>query len=58
MAVEWTIMIEGRNEYGDTCREEIRIDKSWEYILQHSPRCDWSNTKLAEFRNFSLKRSR
>jgi hypothetical protein len=29
MAVEWTIMIEGRNEFGDTCRNEVRIDKSW-----------------------------
>lgn len=33
MAVEWTIMIEGRNEFGDTCRKEVRIDKSWERLF-------------------------
>ena len=33
MAVEWTIMIEGRNEFGDTCRKEVRIDKSWESLF-------------------------
>ncbi len=25
MAVEWTITIEGRNEFGDTCRKVVRI---------------------------------
>ncbi|WP_245486645.1 ISKra4 family transposase [Mesorhizobium sp. M7A.F.Ca.MR.176.00.0.0] len=29
MAVEWTITIEGRNEFGDVCRKAVRIDKSW-----------------------------
>ena len=33
MAVEWTITIEGRNEFGDTCRKEVRIDKSWERLF-------------------------
>ena len=33
MAVEWTITIEGRNEFGDICRKEIRIDKSWERLF-------------------------
>ena len=33
MAVEWTITIEGRNEFGDTRRKEIRIDKSWESLF-------------------------
>jgi hypothetical protein len=33
MAVKWTIMIEGRNEFGDTCRKEVRIDKSWESLF-------------------------
>ncbi len=33
MAVEWTIMIEGSNEFGDTCRKEVRIDKSWERLF-------------------------
>jgi hypothetical protein len=28
MAVEWTITIEGKNELGDICRKEVRIDKS------------------------------
>lgn len=32
-AVEWTITIEGRNEFGDTCRKEVRIDKSWEGLF-------------------------
>jgi hypothetical protein len=30
MAVEWTITIEGRNDFGDRCRKEVRIDKSWD----------------------------
>jgi hypothetical protein len=34
MAVEWTIMIEGRNEFGDTCRKEVRIAKSWESLFE------------------------
>ena len=33
MAVEWTITIEGRNEFGDTCRKAVRIDKSWERLF-------------------------
>jgi len=33
MAVEWTITIEGRNEFGDVCRKELRIDKSWERLF-------------------------
>ncbi|WP_065011820.1 MULTISPECIES: ISKra4 family transposase [Mesorhizobium] len=33
MAVEWTITIEGRNEFGDICRKEVRIDKSWERLF-------------------------
>jgi hypothetical protein len=33
MAVEWTITIEGRNEFGDTCQKEIRIDKTWESLF-------------------------
>lgn len=33
MAVEWTITIEGRNEFGDTCRKEVRIDKTWESLF-------------------------
>lgn len=28
MAVEWTITIEDRNEFGDICRKAVRIDKS------------------------------
>jgi hypothetical protein len=27
-AVEWTITIEGKNEFGDVCRKAVRIDKS------------------------------
>ena len=30
MVMECTIMIEGGNEFGDTCRKEVRIDKSWQ----------------------------
>lgn len=33
MAVEWTITIEGRNEFGDSCRKEVRIAKSWERLF-------------------------
>jgi hypothetical protein len=33
VAVEWTITIEGKNEFGDTCRKEVRIDKSWECLF-------------------------
>ena len=33
MAVEWTITIEGRNEFGDTCRKEVRVDKSWDGLF-------------------------
>ncbi|NLS06964.1 hypothetical protein HGP14_27065 [Rhizobium sp. P32RR-XVIII] len=34
VAVEWTITIEGKNEFGDTCRKEVRIDKSWERLFE------------------------
>jgi len=33
MALAWTITIEGRNEFGDTCRKEVRVDKSWERLF-------------------------
>lgn len=33
MAVNWTITIEGKNEFGDVCRKEVRIDKSWERLF-------------------------
>lgn len=33
MAVEWTITIEGRNEFGDICRKAVRIDKIWERLF-------------------------
>lgn len=33
MAVEWTITFEGKNEFGDICRKEVRIDKSWERLF-------------------------
>ncbi len=33
MAVEWTITLEGRNEFGDICRKEVRIDKHWERLF-------------------------
>ncbi|MCC2613866.1 hypothetical protein ABK249_28505 [Neorhizobium sp. Rsf11] len=33
MAVEWTMTIEGKNEFGDVCRGEVRIDKSWEHLF-------------------------
>ena len=33
MAVEWTITIEGKNEFGDSCRKEVRIDKTWERLF-------------------------
>lgn len=32
MAVEWTITIEGKNEFGNVCREQVRIGKSWERL--------------------------
>jgi hypothetical protein len=33
MAVEWSVTIEGKNEFGDVCRREVRITKSWERLL-------------------------
>lgn len=33
MAVEWTITIEGKNEFGDVCRREMSITKSWESLF-------------------------
>ncbi|MDY6949425.1 MAG: hypothetical protein SXG53_27370 [Pseudomonadota bacterium] len=33
MAVEWTITIDGKNEFGDICRKAARIDKSWERLF-------------------------
>ena len=30
--MEWTISIEGTNEFGDICRREVRIDKSDERL--------------------------
>ncbi len=33
MAVEWTITIEGKNEFGEVCRKAVRIDKSWERLF-------------------------
>jgi endo-1,4-beta-D-glucanase Y len=32
MAMAWTITIEGRNEFGEVCRRQIQIDKSWERL--------------------------
>ncbi len=31
--MEWTITIEGTNEFGDVCRREMRITKSWESLF-------------------------
>ena len=31
--MEWTITIEGKNEFGDVCRKELRIEKSWERLF-------------------------
>jgi hypothetical protein len=33
VAVEWKITIEGRDAFGDVRRKEIRIDKSWERLV-------------------------
>lgn len=33
MAVEWPITIEGKNEFGDVCRREMSITKSWESLF-------------------------
>lgn len=33
MAVEWTIMIKGKNEFGDVCHREVQINKSWERLF-------------------------
>lgn len=32
-------MIEGRNEFDDTCRKEVRIDKSWESLFDSTSAC-------------------
>ncbi|MGV1810424.1 hypothetical protein ACQZ6P_29585, partial [Rhizobium rhizogenes] len=31
--MEWTITIEGKNEFGDACRRKVRIDKNWEHLF-------------------------
>ncbi|MBB3149836.1 hypothetical protein FHS21_006293 [Phyllobacterium trifolii] len=31
--MEWTITIEGKNEFGDVCRKELRIEKNWERLF-------------------------
>ena len=33
MGMEWTITIEGKNEFGDVCRKELRIEKNWEHLF-------------------------
>lgn len=33
MTVERTITIEGKNEFGDAYRKEVRVDKSWERLF-------------------------
>ncbi|MDZ7600611.1 MAG: hypothetical protein U1A06_04470, partial [Hoeflea sp.] len=33
MAMEWTIKIEGKNEFGEVCRKAVRIDKSLERLF-------------------------
>jgi len=33
VALEWTITIQGKNEFGDVCRREVRVDKSWERLF-------------------------
>lgn len=33
VAVEWTITIQGKNEFGEVCRREVRVDKSWESLF-------------------------
>ncbi|PZR87697.1 MAG: hypothetical protein DI537_25425 [Stutzerimonas stutzeri] len=33
MAIEWTITIEGKNEFGDVCKKAVGIDKSWERLF-------------------------
>ncbi len=45
MAVEWTITVEGKNEFGHFCRRDVRIDKSWGrssqlMTYQFEPQCD------------------
>lgn len=30
---EWMITIDGRNGFGDTCRKDVRIDKSWQSLF-------------------------
>jgi hypothetical protein len=32
-AVEWKIAIEGTDIFGEVCRHEIRIDKSWDRLF-------------------------
>ncbi|BCM17504.1 hypothetical protein [Mesorhizobium sp. J8] len=33
VAIEWTITIEGKNEFGNVCREQLRIGKSRERLF-------------------------
>lgn len=34
IALEWTITIKGKNEFGDVCRQVTRIPKSWETLFE------------------------
>lgn len=38
MAMEWTLTIEGRNEFGKVCRRQIQMDKSWERLCDGAAR--------------------
>ncbi|TIW18419.1 MAG: hypothetical protein E5V63_34740, partial [Mesorhizobium sp.] len=33
VAFEWTIRIEGKNEFGNVCRGKVRIGKTWERLF-------------------------
>lgn len=39
------VTIEGRNEFDDTCRKEVRIDKSWESLFDGDICLSMRNTK-------------
>ena len=39
MAMEWTITIEGRNEFGEFVGGRVRIDKNWERVRDGRPGC-------------------
>lgn len=49
MAVEWTITIEEKNEFGDVCLKAVHIDKSWERLFDSGVGAGSANERSSFF---------